>query len=471
MADEGGRQYSEKKLKYAERLENLIKTLPKVLLICADNVGSQQMHVVRAELRKDGQKAEILMGKNTMIKFIIRRAAAENPALNKLVDAIKLNVGLVFTDCEPKKIREILEKNKVVAGAKAGAIAPTDVFLEAGPTGMEPAQTNFFQALGIATKITKGTIEVIKQVALARANERVGPSEAALMTKMGMKPFLYGLKVTHVFDGEGMVDPAVLDIEDDDIKECFKNAMGRVAAVGLKIGYPVAPAVPHMFVNAFRNLVALTLETEVSFKEVTCLFCVRVLVLLPVGGGGGGAGRASKVWVPTSFPHLASSASVGRSWCAEVLPSHVFISTTGLASRWSACTCWLHACGPLARARSLSVSSSLFISLSLSGSRASVCELSNSVCSFMCVRVRGLDFMYLVHTCTRSTDISLVHTLSLENVHVCLALRARGRGRGNSPQRRFTHAYLYTAQASLYVFYTSGFYVSCLTEGLAIHTH
>ena len=77
MADEGGRVYSEKKLAYAERLDNLLSTLPRVLLISADNVGSQQMHIVRAELRKEGQKAEILMGKNTMIKFIIRRAAAQ----------------------------------------------------------------------------------------------------------------------------------------------------------------------------------------------------------------------------------------------------------------------------------------------------------------------------------------------------------------------------------------------------------
>lgn len=68
-------------------------------------------------------------------QFVIRRAAASKPALNKLADAIKLNVGLVFTDCEAKKIREILEKNKVVAGAKAGAVAPCNVFLEAGPTG------------------------------------------------------------------------------------------------------------------------------------------------------------------------------------------------------------------------------------------------------------------------------------------------------------------------------------------------
>merc|ERR1719487_1861650 len=149
-----------------------------------------------------------------MIKFVIRRAAAQKPALNKLADAIRLNVGLVFTDCEPKKIREILEKNKVVAGAKAGAIAPIDVELAAGPTGMEPAQTGFFQALGIATKITKGSIEVVKAFKLCIAGEPVGPSQAVLMTKMGMKPFAYGIKVTHFFDGEAMIDPAILDIDD-----------------------------------------------------------------------------------------------------------------------------------------------------------------------------------------------------------------------------------------------------------------
>ena len=70
MADvvAAGKVYSDKKVKYAEKLDVLINTLPKVLLITVDNVGSQQMHVVRAELRKEGQKAEILMGKNTMIK-------------------------------------------------------------------------------------------------------------------------------------------------------------------------------------------------------------------------------------------------------------------------------------------------------------------------------------------------------------------------------------------------------------------
>jgi ferredoxin-NADP reductase len=87
MADEGGRVYSDKKIAYADRLDNLLATLPKVLIIAADNVGSQQMHIVRAELRKEGQKAEILMGKNTMIKFVIRRAAASKVRTSEAAQA------------------------------------------------------------------------------------------------------------------------------------------------------------------------------------------------------------------------------------------------------------------------------------------------------------------------------------------------------------------------------------------------
>lgn len=43
----------------------------------------------------------------------------------------------------------------VPAPAKMNAIAPLDVVVSAGPTGMEPSQTGFFQVLNIATKINK----------------------------------------------------------------------------------------------------------------------------------------------------------------------------------------------------------------------------------------------------------------------------------------------------------------------------
>lgn len=50
---------------------------------------------------------------------------------------------------------------QVAAPAKAGAIAPIDVFVPPGNTGLGPEKTSFFQALRITTKIARGTIEII----------------------------------------------------------------------------------------------------------------------------------------------------------------------------------------------------------------------------------------------------------------------------------------------------------------------
>ncbi len=99
---------------------------------------------------------------------------------------------------------------QVTAAAKAGAVAQVDFCLEAGPTTLEPTQTGFFQALGIATKITKGTIEIISKVQLCTKGEKVGSSEAVLLAKMGKKPFEYGLQVVKVFQVRTPVPQIIL---------------------------------------------------------------------------------------------------------------------------------------------------------------------------------------------------------------------------------------------------------------------
>ncbi len=113
--EEVQKEYSARKVEFAARLYKLLADNKNVLIINADNVGSQSMHNVRAELRKT-PRATILMGKNTMIKYVIRKYATDtgNQAFNKLADLCKLNVGLVFTNDDMKDVRDVLEKNKVL---------------------------------------------------------------------------------------------------------------------------------------------------------------------------------------------------------------------------------------------------------------------------------------------------------------------------------------------------------------------
>ena len=83
------------------------------------------------------------------------------------------NIGFIFTKEDLSEVRDLVLSNKKRAPAKAGSIAPLDVFVPAGNTGMGPEKTSFFQALAIPTKITKGTIEILSDIHLIKKDYKV----------------------------------------------------------------------------------------------------------------------------------------------------------------------------------------------------------------------------------------------------------------------------------------------------------
>lgn len=254
----------QRKEAYFERLINLMENYPKILLVGADNVGSAHMQKIRATLR---DQATLLMGKNTMIRKVIRESIEKHPEWEALLPLIKGNIGFVFTKGDLADIREKLLEERVAAPAKAGAIAPNDVTVPAGNTGMEPTQTSFLQALNIASKINRGQVEIIADVDLIRKGDKVGSSEAALLQKLDIKPFSYGLSVEYIYDEGSVYSADVLDITDDDIIRHFSAGLANVASISLEIGYPTAASLPHSLLNAYKNVLAIAVETAVTFKQ------------------------------------------------------------------------------------------------------------------------------------------------------------------------------------------------------------
>jgi len=252
------------KSNYFLKLLNLLDEYPKFFIVGADNVGSNQMQQIRIALRGS---AEVLMGKNTMMRKAIRGHLDSNPALEKVLPHIVDNIGFVFTKGDLVDVRDKLLSNKKPASAKAGALAPIDVFVPAMNTGLGPEKTSFFQALQIATKITRGTIEILNEVHIIKKDEKVGASEATLLGMLNIHPFAYGLQILQVYDGGSIFHPSVLDITDEDIRAKFIEGAAIVTMTCLGIGYPTPASVPHMVSNAFRNLLAIAVETDYTFKE------------------------------------------------------------------------------------------------------------------------------------------------------------------------------------------------------------
>jgi len=270
------RVYPAKKVSYFEKMNQYLDDYERIICVSCDNVSSKQFNTMRIGLRPSGEypfEGKILMGKNSMMKKALKDRAAADPTnatkqlqMDKFKTILKGNIGLLFTNDDLAPIADMIEANVKQAPAKVGAVAPCDVHIKAGQTSLEPGQTSFFQALNIHTKITKGNIEILSDVHLIKEGERVGPSEAILLKKMGQNPFFYGLKIMQIYDHGSFYSPAVLKMTEESKAESARAAINAVAALSLGTGFTTEASFPHVAVNAFKNIFSLSLGTDYDFE-------------------------------------------------------------------------------------------------------------------------------------------------------------------------------------------------------------
>lgn len=286
---------AERKTEYFEKMKDLLTNYSKAFIVEVDNVGSAQLQNTRKALRGD---AEILMGKNTMMRKVIREFVEANPGtpIAQLEDVCRGNVGFVFTNGDLAGIRESLESNVRPAPARVGSVAPIDVIVPKGGTGCDPGQTAFFQTLQIATKITKGQIEMTNDTHLINAGQKVTASQAALLQKLDIEPFTYGLVLKAVYDNGSVFDAKVLDITPDVLAAKFTSALSILASLSLSLGHPTQASVPHSIANAFKAVLAVTLGCEkytFDKAEIYKEYLADPSKFAGSGGGGGGGGAAA----------------------------------------------------------------------------------------------------------------------------------------------------------------------------------
>jgi len=254
-----------RKSAYWTKLNAALDEYKNILIIGVDFVGSKQMQQVRIALRGKGI---VLMGKNTIIRKVFRERAEKNPALEGLMPYVFGNIGFVFTNGDLNVLRQIVTANKVPAGAKSGVIAPIDVVIPPGPTGLDPGQTSFFQTLNIGTKIVKGSIEMTVASKVCTKGEKITASAVALLNKLNIRPFEYGITVDTVYENGATYSVKVLDMSDNDLVNMFTSSAARVAAVSFALGYINQVTLPHSFGRAFRMICAIALQSDYDFDEL-----------------------------------------------------------------------------------------------------------------------------------------------------------------------------------------------------------
>lgn len=234
------------------------------------------------------------------MRMIVREMVAANPKLEALLPLLKGNVGLVFTNDDLVKVRAVVTEFKTPASAKSGSFAPIDVYVPPGPTGLDPGQTGFFQALNIATKIVKGAIEIVATVHLIKKGDKVTSSAVALLSKLDIKPFFYGLLVNYIYENGSIYPASVLDITPEALLQKFMSGVGKLAALSLAAKFPSELTIGFYMANGFRKILAISAASNYKFKQADDILNAAAAAAPAAGGaaapakGGAAPAKADK---------------------------------------------------------------------------------------------------------------------------------------------------------------------------------
>lgn len=287
---------SEKRIKkeaYWTRLQHVVSEYRNVCFVEVDNVSSKQICMIRAKLRAIG--AYMIMGKNTLMKASLNAAQADNETPDNNIEIIlsqlKGNINLVLTNGDLGDVKAVLDSEVRPSPAKAGMIAPSDVIVPAGPTGLDPKQTSFFQNLLIQTKIVKAQIEIITAKQVVFVGEKVDGTQALLLDKLKIYPFSYKMTITKILQDGNLFDAKVLSLDNDTILAKFKKAAKVQASLSLGAGFPTSSSAPHSILNAFKNMVAVCAATDYGFKQADAYLAAAKNA--PAAGAATGASKGA----------------------------------------------------------------------------------------------------------------------------------------------------------------------------------
>lgn len=199
-SDPNNKKYPQKKQLMYEELQELPKTYNVIALSKMNKVRATQLMTLRKKFH-----GQIII---KIIKNKVAQRAFEKlnniSGIEDLSKELEGQCALMFTNLSPFKLNLIFSENKVFLPAKGGDIAPKDIIVPAGNTGIPPGPVlSEFKEAKVQTKIDQGSIAVTKDTIVAKSGEVISQKLASLISKLDIKPIEAGVLVSYAIS-EGL---------------------------------------------------------------------------------------------------------------------------------------------------------------------------------------------------------------------------------------------------------------------------
>ena len=251
------------KKKKVEELTGMIDEYSVIGIVNMYKMPAPQLQTMRKEL---SEKAKIMMAKKSLIKFALEKS--KKKGVKDLEKHLKGQPTFLFTNTNPFEIFKFIKENKTQAPAKVGDIAPNDIVLKAGDTGLPagPAIGNIAD-VGAIAKVQDGKIHVTKDKVITKEGEEISAKVASVLNLLGMEPMEIGLDLVAVYENETIFDKKVLDIDEEEFRGRLMSCITGAINLSVNSSYITKTTAPIIIRKAFMEAKSLALEAGIYTEE------------------------------------------------------------------------------------------------------------------------------------------------------------------------------------------------------------
>jgi large subunit ribosomal protein L10 len=228
-------QVPEWKREEVDDIVDLLESYDSVGVVDIAGIPSRQLQAMRRDLYGS---AELRVSRNTLV---VRALEEVDDGLEELAEFVSGQVGLVATNDNPFGLYKQLEASKTPAPINAGEVAPNDVVIPEGDTGIDPGPfVGELQQVGANARIQDGSIRVLEDSTVLEAGEEVDQQLANVLSELGIEPKEVGLDLRGVYADGVMFGPEELELDIEEYREDFASAAAAGRNLSINVVYPTA---------------------------------------------------------------------------------------------------------------------------------------------------------------------------------------------------------------------------------------
>ncbi len=254
------RQIPRWKIEEVEKLAQLLREHRVIGVASLYKLRAPQLQELRKRFR--GQLL-LRVAKKTLMQRALKMVEDEKPGISRLAERMEGPVIFLFTNMSPFKLSLMLEKSKVKTFAKMGDVAPEDIVVPAGNTGIAPGPViSEFHEVGLPTKIEGGSIWITRDYVIVKRGEVIDHKVASVLARLGIKPIEVGLTLSAAYEDGVVFSKEHLMVKPEEVASQLREGSQRALSLAISISYPSPQTMPLLIAKAVANARALAIAAS-----------------------------------------------------------------------------------------------------------------------------------------------------------------------------------------------------------------